>query len=146
MDTCQWADCGIRIERNRRGRPRKYCDDHATVSTAARKKAWIPKPGQMPQCCRDWQASAPGRRVCPQHRQWRQFCNDTGRVSWRPDEFVSLLETYGCDVESRNFRTATNPDSFDARTPTLAFDRESRTKIGTDKTMERIADELLTRN
>ena len=115
MDICQWVDCTEPIQQTGRGRPRLYCPEHAAASTAARKKNWIPKMESYDQCCIDWQASGPRRKVCPQHRQWRRFLFDTGRVLYRPEEFVRLLTLFDSDVLSRNFRISTNPDSFEAR-------------------------------
>lgn len=141
MDICQWLGCRIALAQNQRGRPRKYCPDHARQSTAQNKRAWRATVSKVyPQCCLDWQASKPGRKICQQHQDWARFCKDVGLSLHRPDE---LLGMYDCDARSRNFRVALKPDTYHAQAPALSIDHESGTKVGIDRELESAADALL---
>jgi hypothetical protein len=76
MERCSWAGCGIPVTYSGRGRPPKYCPDHAKASKQRSDKA---RPGsgharkRYPQCCLDAQAARVRVRTCAQHQQWRAF-------------------------------------------------------------------------
>jgi len=76
MALCAYADCVRLIVRSAgQGRPRMYCAQHAAQRKREQDRARVPAcgPAGIPECCADHGAAFPGRRVCPQHQQWRRF-------------------------------------------------------------------------
>jgi hypothetical protein len=120
MNNCQWAGYNVPIQQAGRGRPRKYCDDHAAESKRQSNKAWRDKPTEdvhIPPCCLDARMANPRRRICEQHQQWRRFLADTrAALGTRRDR--EALEAFAADYSpgaigmDRNYRVAADPDSW----------------------------------
>ena len=149
MGTCLWAGCGVPVSQPKRGRPRKYCPEHAREAKRQQDNArWTRGiDGSMPPCCQDWALSGPRRKVCPQHKQWRLFT----RQSWgfrlgqrhsksRSEDEINILDLYndgGC-------RVSVDPDSYHPPEPGLMVTHE--TKFGRDVKAEQDADEFFRAN
>lgn len=123
---CQWAECSTEIDKPARGRPRKYCAEHAKASAAASKRLYKSKTfesdlakaidSRLPQCCQDCRLIHPRRRQCDQHKQWAQFVRDCRKV-WRPAErhsnAMSMEEAQFWEViNSKRMRISRNPDGW----------------------------------
>jgi hypothetical protein len=95
---CDWPGCQHKLLYSGRGRPKKYCRDHASASKKALDKA-RPKGGHVrkdyPQCCVQAQLAGVktygyhGRYVkrakvitCEQHREWVVFRRGAVREYW----------------------------------------------------------------
>jgi hypothetical protein len=129
VSKCEWPDCTATIEQPTRGRPRKFCAEHARTSAAASKRLYksreyeknlaIAVDSRLPECCQDCQRIHPKRRTCEQHKQWRQFLRDNRKI-WRASQrhknAESLEESQFWEViNSGGFRITSNPDNWNPR-------------------------------
>ena len=73
---CTWTECHEKLTYCGRGRPPKYCAEHAAESKRELDRA-RPKGGherkRYPQCCLDARTAEVDRWVCRQHQQWAAF-------------------------------------------------------------------------
>ena len=120
---CQWPECTATIEQAKRGRPRKFCPEHAQTSTAAAKRLYKSRTfeqdlakaidSRLPQCCQDCQQIHPRRKQCDQHKQWSRFRRQR---SWRPgrrhSRHDSPEEAQLGDAIENGLRITRNPDSW----------------------------------
>jgi hypothetical protein len=109
---CTWPGCNALLTFCGRGRPPKYCPDHAKASKVKSDRA-RPHGGHTsrvyPQCCKDARKENERVRVCPQHREWSVIVR--GRIAvaradrlQAADERISQFESreqYG-DIEAIN--------------------------------------------
>lgn len=117
MGTCEWAGCSVLIHENRRGRPKKFCAEHAkaskrkrdSIANFKRRTAGVGK--RIPPCCRDARIANPRCRICAQHRQWNQWLKDQRKrwgTSLDRDAISQFASEYsaGAVGNDRNFRVA----------------------------------------
>src|SRR5215467_13946433 len=79
--TCEYPDCTVATGRpSGKGRPRKYCPEHARTVKRERDRNRIRGTRLqqfatllMRDCCADAKRANPRVRTCPQHRQWNTF-------------------------------------------------------------------------
>jgi hypothetical protein len=148
MGTCLWAGCEVPVPQPKRGRPRKYCPEHAREAKRQQDNArWTRKAdGSMPHCCQDWALSGPRRKVCPQHQQWRLFAGQSWgyRPSQRHSNAESEDELTILDLERVvGCRVSEDPDSYYPPEPGLMVTHD--TKFGRDGKAEQAAERIFSR-
>jgi hypothetical protein len=126
---CEWPGCPVTIEQPKRGRPRKFCAEHAQASAAASKRLYKSRDykknlakavdSRLPECCQDCQRMHPKRNRCDQHKQWAQFVRDRGKA-WRSPRRHSKHDSpeeaqFWEVINNGGFRITSNPDNWNPR-------------------------------
>jgi hypothetical protein len=122
VSKCEWPDCTATIEQPKRGRPRKFCAEHARTSAAASKRLYKTREyeknlakavdSRLPECCQDCRRIHPKRKKCDQHKQWGQFvrdCRKVWRSSQRHTNAESPEESAYWDAIDNGLRITRNP-------------------------------------
>jgi hypothetical protein len=161
MEQCSWPGCGIPVTYSGRGRPPKYCPDHAKASKQRSDKR-RPDSGharkRYPQCCLDAQAARvrtygggahvkpASVRTCAQHQQWRAFYG-RGRERFIAQQSEARAERNNPQLvevkTSKAFRlTMGNPDDYIVTTRTVVR-TSAGAKVGYDAELEAMARQWL---
>lgn len=154
---CSWEGCETAVIYSGRGRPPKYCPEHAKASKQRSDKR-RPDSGhtrkRYPQCCLDahaagvrtYGASARVRsasvRTCQQHQQWRAFYG-RGRHQFQAQQSEARAERNNPQLveikTSKAFRlTMGKPDDYIVPTQRVKW-TDAKAKVGYDKELEEIA-------
>lgn len=117
---CQYPDCTVTVQSSGKGRPRKYCPDHAQTVKRQRDRGRLR--GKRVQqfatllcydCCADAKRVNPRVRSCEQHKQWRAFLRQ-GRTTIMADRTAgdaNAADLAGL-VQSGAFRVSKDPDAW----------------------------------
>ena len=129
MSACRYPGCTVELPtRKGRGRPAEYCAEHANERKRDQDKARRINSREAQtidensyQCCVDYRkAGNANRRICPQHKTWRDFVRYSS-VPYRSSELdrdtiVSLIES------GKGIRVSDNPDAW------LPVDKDDKTQ------------------
>lgn len=85
---CKYPDCAVSTEQpSGRGRPRKWCPEHAKVVKHDRDRGRLRGTSAqqfttllLRDCCADAKRVNPRARSCPQHKQWATFLYQTRKA------------------------------------------------------------------
>lgn len=131
MERCVWDGCGKPLEYRGRGRPAKYCPDHAKANKRRldnSRQDYGRTRKLYPACCADAQdakvktygggvgVKVANIRTCEQHQQWQSWYGRShGRALARRSE--ARAEKTGPELvevkRSKSFRlTFSNPDDY----------------------------------